>query len=147
MKSANWTTKPPPNKTALPPTGHEKRIPLRGIISARPELLIWLITRPLSLDGAWRRDKSRHWPTLQTDKDERKRGDEETTHPAALGQRRLQISQLNWHHPPISSECSILRYMCLSLQNHMVLGRNFFWCHNVSACVLAWDGAPEGWAH
>lgn len=61
---------------------------------------------------------------LQTDKDERKRGDEETAHPAALGQRRLQISQLT-----LTSSAHFLQMLDFMLHvsvitSHMALGRN-----------------------
>lgn len=90
--------------------------PLRGIISARPELLIGLITRLRSLDCAWRRDKSTDGRCFRRTKMNGSGGMRRRHIQLRSGRDVYKSPSWLWHHPPISSKCSILCYMCLSLQ-------------------------------
>lgn len=72
--------------------------------------------------------------------------DKEMTHPAVLMERRPQISQLTWHHPPFPPNA---RFYVTCVCHYKPSGSQqaFLWCHEVRVCLIVWDMALEGWAH
>lgn len=151
MPSPSWSQQTGPQRRlkTRPPYLQQamEEDPLRGIISARPELLIRLVTRPLSLDFAWRRDKSRDGRCFrQTKMNGSGRWGKDTSSCAR--------AEMSTNLPAdLTSSAHFLQMLDLMLHvsvitNHMVLGRNSSGVITLArVCVLAWDVAPEGWAH
>lgn len=77
---------------------------------------------------------------------DRQIGTETEIKKAALMERRPQISQLTWHHPPFPPNA---RFYVTCVCHYKPSGSQqaFLWCHEVRVCLIVWDMALEGWAH